>query len=418
MIGAGYVGLTLASVLAKFGNKVSLVENDSAKLRGIRKGKPHFYEPGLGALLRRVLANGSLTLFGEASQLERNLDVIFIAVGTPSKKSGAVNLSAIWVVAREISSKITPGQTVVVLKSTSTPGTTRRLAEKVNSDIAFCPEFLREGHALEDTLHPDRIIIGCERPKTAAILKRLFTDFKVPMLTMKIESAELTKYAANSYLALRIVFANQLADLVQKAGADIKEVISGIGLDRRIGSHYWYPGLGYGGSCFPKDVAALAVWARKVGVKRSLFRKMDSLNRQRAGEKLAELEEVWGSFQGKRVAVWGLACKQGTDDIRGSRAMEIIKILCERKVKVTAFDYLAMEKAKNVLPSIDYKDDPYKAVKGADVLLVLTDEPKFSKLSFERVKTLMRSNKVFDARNILNRKILIKLGFQYRGVGR
>ncbi|MGB9706555.1 MAG: UDP-glucose dehydrogenase family protein, partial [Microgenomates group bacterium] len=383
VVGAGYVGLTLAAVLADFGHKVWVVRKDKEKNEALKKGKIHFFEPGLEALVKKNLKTGRLLPTTEYSQSIPFSDLVVIAVGTPSLLSGAVDLSQVFEAAKEIGKNFSPKYTVVVNKSTVPPGTTKKVVKiikryktaKANFDIAFCPEFLREGTALKDTKHPDRVVIGTESLKAAQILKKLHQKFKAPILLTKIESAELIKYAANSYLALRIVFANQIADLCEKSGADIKEVIKGIGMDKRIGLHYWYPGLGYGGSCFPKDVAALAAFAKQKKIRGSLFETMDKLNKKRIGQIVEKLEDAFGSFAGKKIGVFGLACKQGTDDVRESPAIKVIEILKKKKAKITAYDPLAMENAKRVLSGVDFSKEPYGVAKEADCLLILTDWP-------------------------------------------
>lgn len=426
VVGAGYVGLTLAAVLADFGHKVWVVRKDKEKTEQLKKGKIHFFEPGLEKLVKRGLKKGRLLPTIQYCQAIPDSQVVFIAVGTPSLKSGAVDLRQVFAAAREIGKNLSSGYTLVVNKSTSPPGTTRKIFQimeknkpsKSKFEIAFCPEFLREGSAVEDTRHPDRVVIGTESKKAAEILKKLHREFKAPILITKIESAELIKYAANSYLALRIIFANQIADLCEKCGADIKEVIQGVGMDKRIGAHYWYPGLGYGGSCFPKDVAALAAFARQVKVFRSLFAKMDKLNKERTGQIVKKLEKNFGSLNNKKIGVLGLACKQGTDDVRESPAIKVINLLLKKEAKIRVYDPLAMEKAKGVLEKVEFCQDAYEATKDIDGLLILTDWPQFTKLDYRKVKKLMRGNFIFDSRNILDKEEIKKFGFNYLGVGR
>jgi len=426
VVGAGYVGLTLAAVLADFGHKVWVVRKDKEKNEALKNGKIHFFEPGLESLVKKNLKNGRLVPTTDYSQAIPFCEVVFICVGTPSLLSGAVDLSSVFEAAREIGKNLSSKYTVVINKSTCPPGTTKKVAEiikkyksqKANFDIAFCPEFLKEGTAVEDTKHPDRIVIGAESPKAIKIIKELHKQFKAPILLTKIESAELIKYAANSYLALRIVFVNQLADLCEKTGADIEEVIKGIGMDKRIGLHYWYPGLGYGGSCFPKDVAAIADFAKKKKIPTSIFDKMDKLNRKRIGQIVKRLEDTFGSFAGKKIGVLGLACKQGTDDIRESPAIKIIELLKKKKAKIIAYDPLAMENTKKAVRGINFAKDSYAVAQKADALLILTDWPEFTKLDYKKIKNLMRGNFIFDSRNILDDKKIKLLGFEYMGVGK
>jgi len=426
VVGAGYVGLAYSAVLADLGHQVWVVRKDSEKNEALKKGKTHFYDPGLEELVKKDLASGRLNPTISYEQAVPNSEVVFVCVGTPSKKTGEVDLAQVFTVAREIGKNLKEGYTVVVVKSTVPPGTTLKVGQvigrykkaKAEFGLAFCPEFLREGSAIEDTRRPDRVVIGASDKKAIKILKSIHRSFKAPVLLTSINSAELIKYAANSYLALRIVFANQIADLCEKSGADINEVIEGIGLDKRIGSHYWYPGLGYAGSCFPKDVAALAAYADKVGLKKSLFRKMHQLNNDRVEEILRDLEEKYGSFSEKTIGILGLACKQRTDDIRKSAAIKIIEILKAKKAKIKAYDPLAIENTRRILPDIIYCQDPYGVAKDAEILLILTESPEFAKMDYTKVKQLMKGNLIFDSRNLLDKRKIEALGFIYKGVGR
>lgn len=426
MVGAGYVGLTLAAVLADFGHRVWVVRKDKEKNEALRKGKVHFFEPGLARLVKKNLKARRLLPTVDYSQAIPQAEVVFIAVGTPSTLDGAVDLSQVFEAAQEIGKNLKEGYTVVVDKSTVPPGTSQRITQIIKKNkkpkakfaVCSCPEFLREGFAVQDTIHPDRVVIGSESSKATRVLKELHQDFQAPILLTKIASAELIKYAANSYLALRIVFANQIADLCEKAGADIVEVIKGIGMDKRIGSHYWYPGLSYGGSCFPKDVAALAAFAWQKKIPDSLFAKMDKLNRKRIGQIVKRLEDVFGSFVGKKIGVLGLVCKQGTDDVRESPAIKVIELLKKKKAKIKAYDPLAIENAKKVLSGVSFSKDSYGAVEDADCVLILTDWPEFAKLDYGKIKKLMRGRFVFDSRNLLDQKKMELLGFRYQGVGR
>lgn len=426
VVGAGYVGLTLSTVLADFGHKVWVVRKDKEKNEALKNGKIHFFEPGLEALVKKNLKAGRLLPTTEYSQAIPFSKVVFITVGTPSLSNGRADLSQVFAAAQEIGKNLSQKYTVVVNKSTVPPGTTRKITKIIkkdkvsgaNFDVAFCPEFLKEGTALEDTRHPERVVIGAESLKAARILEKLHRKFKAPILLTKIESAELIKYAANSYLALRIVFANQIADLCEKTRADIEEVIRGIGLDKRIGSHYWYPGLAYGGSCFPKDVAALAAFARQKKIPSSLFSKMDKLNKERIRRTVRRLEDAFGSFASKKIGVLGLACKQGTDDIRESPAIKVIELLKKKKAKIKVYDPLAIENAKKVLSGVSFSKDPYRVAKDVDCLLILTDWPEFAKLDYGKIKRLMKGNIFFDSRNILDDKKLKSLGFEYIGVGK
>ena len=426
IVGAGYVGLPLAAVLADFGHQVWIVRRDKEKNEALKKGKVHFFEPGLEKLVKKNLKANRFLPTTDYAEAISGAEIVFIAVGTPSLPNGKADLSQVYEAAKEIGKNLKKGYTVVVDKSTVPPGTAPKVTQIIEKnkkpqakfDVCSCPEFLREGFAVEDTFHPDRIVIGSNSSQATQLLKQLHQDFKAPILATTVANAELIKYAANAYLALRIVFANQIANVCEKTGADVEEVIKGIGLDKRIGSHYWYPGLGYGGSCFPKDVAALASFAKKLGENVSLFEKMHQLNKKRIAKIFAKLEKKFGSFSGKTVAVFGLACKKGTDDVRESPAIKMIKIIKRRKVKIKTYDPLAIENAKRILTGVDFYQDPYQAVEGADALMILTDWLEFGKLDYGKIKKIMRGKFIFDSRNLLDKKKLTSLGFNYQGVGR
>lgn len=427
VVGAGYVGLTLAAVLAaEHGHEVWVIRRDEEKNKALKKGKPSFFEPGLEELVKKGLAQKRLFPTISYKEAIPFSEIVFIAVGTPSAKSGEADVSSVFKVAGEVGKNLKEGYTLVINKSTVPPGTTRKIKEliekkknkKADFDIVFSPEFLREGFAVSDTENPDRIVFGTDSNRAAKIFRQLHQAFKAPIVKTRIEGAEMIKYAANSYLALRIVFANQVADLCEKIGADVEEVIKGIGLDKRIGSHYWYPGLGYGGSCFPKDIAALSFFAKRVGEKDSLFEKMDELNKSRVAKILQKIERKFGPFSGKKIGILGLACKKGTDDVRNSPAIEVVKKLKEKGASLQAYDSLATQNAKQVLKGVSFCQDAYKVAKGADALFLLTDWPEFAKLDYKKIKRLMKGNFVFDSRNLLEPPKIKALGFDYLAVGR
>lgn len=429
VVGAGYVGLALSAVLADSGHKVWVIRKDKEKNEALKKGITHFYDPGLEELVKKDLKSGRLIPTTDYKEGVSSSDVVFICVGTPSKKSGKIDLSQVFKATKEIGRNLKSGFTLVVNKSTVPPGTTEKVrliieknkTKEAKFEVAFCPEFLKEGTAIEDTRHPDRVIIGSESLKATQILKKINRVFGSPLLVTKITSAEMIKYAANNYLALRIVFVNQIADLTEKSGADIDEVVKGIGLDKRIGSHYWYPGLGYGGSCFPKDVAAFSAYAAEIGVKDSLFKKMHQMNESRIEKVLSKVEKDIGSFSGKTIGVLGLACKNGTDDIRRSPAIKIIEILLKRKAKIKASDPLAIRNSQKYFSgnnNIKFFADPYHALTNSDAIFILNDCPEFTKINFEEVKKTMKENYIFDSRNLLSKSKMETLGFIYQGIGR
>lgn len=426
VLGAGYVGLTLAAVLSDFGHRVWVVRKDSQKNEALKNGRVHFFEPGLEELVKKNLASGRLRPTTGYQEAIPHSEVVFIAVGTPSLPSGEMDLGQVFEAAAEVGQNLKKGFTLVVNKSTVPPGITGKVEEMIqknkkrgaNFEISFCPEFLKEGSAVQDTLRPDRVVIGAETPRAVRILKQIHQPFKAPILQSRITSAELIKYTANAYLALRIVFINQIADLCEKIGADVEEVVKGIGLDKRIGSHYWYPGLGYGGSCFPKDVAGLAFFAQREGMNGNLFKTMDSLNSQRVGKILQQIEKQFGSLSRKMIGVLGLACKQGTDDVRKSPAMDIVRALLKKGVLIQAYDPLAMENAKRELEGVKFCANPYQVAEKAEALLILTDWPEFKKLNLQKIKKAMKKNFLFDSRNLLSKDKVRALGFNYLSVGR
>lgn len=426
VLGAGYVGLTLAAVLSDFGHRVWVVRKDSQKNEALKNGQVHFFEPGLEALVKKNLASGRLCPTTDYQEAVPHSEIVFIAVGTPSLSSGEMDITQVFESAAEVGRNLRRGYTLIVNKSTVPPGTTWKVSQIIqknkkrpsNFEISFCPEFLREGSAVQDTLHPDRVVIGTETPRAARILKQLHQPFGAPILQCRITSAELIKYTANAYLALRIVFINQIADLCEKIGADVEEVVKGIGLDKRIGSHYWYPGLGYGGSCFPKDVAGLAFFADKKGMEDNLFTKMHQLNKARIDKTLKRISEQFVSLKGKVVGVLGLACKQGTDDVRKSPAMDIVRALLKKGVRIQAYDPLAMENAKRELEGVKFCANPYQVAEKAEALLILTDWPEFKKIDLRKIKKAMKKNFIFDSRNLLAKEQVAALGFNYLSVGR
>jgi len=426
VVGAGYVGLTWAAVLADLGHKVWVVRKDKEKNEALKNGKIHFFEPGLEELVKNSLKNSQLFPTTDYSEAIPNSELIFICVGTPSLSSGSIDLSQVFTAAEEVGKSLKKGFTLVVSKSTIPPGTTKQVKkiieknknDKANFEVAFCPEFLREGSAVADTRRPDRVIIGSETVKASEILQKFHKDFKAPIFITKIASAELIKYASNNYLALRIVLANQIADLCEESEADINEVIEGMGMDKRIGSHYWYPGLGYGGSCFPKDVAALAAYARQAGIKGSLFEKIDELNAQRIGKILQKVKKNIGGFSKKTIGVLGLACKRGTDDVRKSPAIKVVELLQKDKVRIKAYDPLAMKNAAKVLTGVDFCQDAYQVAEKADALFILNDTEAYVQLDYKKIKKLMREKFIFDSRNLLNKREVEKLGFKYQGIGK
>ncbi len=433
MIGAGYVGLTSGAVFADLpagrqglGNTVWVVRRDKKKIENLKKGIVPIYEPGLSQIVKRNVQAGRLIPTTKYSDCVPLADVVFIAVGTPEGEKGA-DLSQVFEAAREIAKNLKVGYTVVVDKSTVPPGTADAVTEIINKykvkgaefDVVSSPEFLREGSAVLDTQKPDRVVIGSSSKKATDFLVNLHRPLKCPMVITSVRSAEIIKYSANAYLALRIGFIDQIANFCEKMGADVMDVVNGIGLDRRIGTHYWFPGMGYGGYCFPKDVKALVSLFNKVGEKNNLFAKLDELNSNRYKRFVKKLEVALGPLKGKKIGVLGLSAKPETDDIRGSVPLDLIEALIRKGALVTAFDPMAQGNAKLVAsPKLKFGRDEYESAKGADALAVAAEWKQFKNLDFKKIRTLMKGNILLDAKNIYDPQKIKRLGFNYISTGR
>lgn len=426
MIGAGYVGLTSGAVFADLGNTVWVLRRNRQKIENLKKGIVPIYEPGLSKIVKRNVQAGRLRPTADYAESVPKADVVFIAVGTPEGPNGA-DLSQVFKAAQQVAKNLKPGYTVVVDKSTVPPGTAEAVTKIINRykkkaaqfDVVSSPEFLREGSAVADTQKPDRVIIGSNSKKATEILSSLHRPLKCPMVVTSVRSAEIIKYSANAYLALRIGFIDQIANLCEKMGANVLDVIRGIGLDRRVGSHYWFPGLGYGGYCFPKDVKALVALFNKVGEKNNLFAKLDELNRRRYWRFVKKLEASLAGLRGRTIGVWGLSAKPETDDIRGSVALDLIGALVAKGAKVKAFDPMAQENARRVAgPKVRFAKNAEEAAKGANALVVATEWRQFKKMNLKKIKRLMKGNVLLDAKNIYNPAKSKRLGFTYLATGR
>lgn len=428
VIGTGFVGVVSAAVFSSFGNTVIGLDIDPRKVESLREGKVPFFEPGLEELLQKEQANGHLTFTTNYAEAIADADVILVAVGTPSAPDGTADLKYVRMALESAAPHLKAGA-VVCIKSTVPPGTLRILQPVLDQHasapvvLASLPEFLREGSAVADTLHPDRVVIGCEDPEAKKILAELHAPFNAPIIFTKPESAQMGKYAANAYLATRITFINQIADLCEQNGADIQEVIEIIGQDNRIGQHYWYPGLGYGGSCFPKDVRELAAYSRTVGRGNNLFNKIDELNDSRIFEKLDRLEKEVGSWQGKRVAVLGMAFKPHTDDMREAPSIKVIPHLVSEGASVVGYDPMANEVAKTWFKdvSVEYAESVAAALENADVVLALIEWPEITGFDFATWKQSQSADKkmvFFDARNQFDEAALMQAGWSVLSIGR
>lgn len=424
-IGTGFVGVVTTAVLAKLGNEVVGLDIDEAKIAKLKEGIVPFFEPGLSELLIETQKSGNLTFTTDYGLAVPDSDVVMIMVGTPSAPDGSADLRFVESVANSIAPHLKENA-IVVIKSTVPPGTNSHIKDLIGSKttktfhIASVPEFLKEGTAVEDTLHPDRAVIGVEDDFSKEVLTKLHEPLTKNILVMNPESAQMTKYAANNYLATRITFINQIADLCEYNGADIEEVIKGIGADRRIGPGYWYPGLGYGGSCFPKDVKEIAAYAKKVGEDSSLFITINELNEARVSRKLEQFKKEIGTFSDKTVGVLGLSFKKNTNDTRVAPSLAVIPWLLSQGATVRATDPQAIAEAKALLPEeVVYTKDAYEAATGSDIIILLVEWDDYTHLDLSRLVKLMKANPVFiDTRNQYEPEAVINAGFKYLGVGR
>ncbi|MEO0788750.1 MAG: UDP-glucose/GDP-mannose dehydrogenase family protein [Bacteroidota bacterium] len=429
VVGTGYVGLVTGTCFAETGNEVICVDIDKEKVERMRQGEVPIFEPGLELLFERNTRQGRLQFTTNLAEAVEHADIIFLALPTPPGEDGSADLSYILKVAKDLSTLITK-YTVVVDKSTVPVGTSEKvtaaLAERLDTslfDVVSNPEFLREGVAVDDFLKPDRVVIGTSSQAARETMHRLYEPFVRsgnPILFMDERSAEMTKYAANSYLATRITFMNEIANLCEKAGADVDQVRKGMGSDSRIGKRFLFPGVGYGGSCFPKDVKALAFTAHEHDYDFSILKSVIGVNNQqrlRIAEKLDEFFE--GDLNGKTIALWGLAFKPNTDDIREAPAIYTIDYLLERGAHVRAFDPEAMENIKAIYGDrITLVQDQYEALIGADALAIMTEWSVFRTPSFDVIQKLLKEPVIFDGRNLYDLDRMKQLGFHYNSIGR
>jgi UDPglucose 6-dehydrogenase len=424
IIGAGYVGLVQAVGLADLGFNVICIEKDFDKLRELKFGRIPFYEPGLQNLLRKNLKNNKLNFTNEYSDNISKSDIIFICVGTPPKKNGESNLNFVDQVVNDISNKI-KGYTVIVSKSTVPVGTSKQIEKvlkKNNSiksfDVVSNPEFLREGAALKDFARPDKIIIGCRKMKAEKILKKIYKSLKRPFVVTNNETAEIIKYVNNSFLATKITFINEIADLCENIGAEIETVAKAIGLDGRIGPKYLHPGPGYGGSCFPKDIKSLIYQGNKNLTDLKIVKAVDIANELRIKFLFQRIKKILkNKFNNVQIGLLGISFKPNTDDIRESPGIKLTKDLARTKAKIKIYDPQGMENAKKELAkSIEFSSDEYEVAKNSNLLVIVTEWNQFKNLDLLKVKKLMKKPVILDLRNIYSKKI-IKLGFQYHSIG-
>jgi UDPglucose 6-dehydrogenase len=430
MIGGGYVGLVSAACFAEFGTEVTVVEVDGEKLTALQEGRVPIYEPGLDALVADNAKAGRLTFTGDLAAAVDGVEAVFIAVGTPTRRGdGHADLTYVYAAAEQVARALT-GYAVIITKSTVPVGTSRQVSEIIRAarpdldfDVASNPEFLREGNAIGDFMRPDRVVIGAESDRAREVLRRLYRPLyliEAPIVFTGIETAELTKYAANAFLAMKVTFINEMADLCEKVGADVHDVARGIGLDGRIGRKFLHPGPGYGGSCFPKDTLALVRIAQDYGAPSRLVEATVAVNDARKSSMaMRVIAACGGSVRGKTIAVLGLTFKPETDDMRDSPALSIIARLAGDGAVIRAYDPEGMEQARPLLPAkVGYCRDALDAAAGADALVVITEWNQFRALSPVRLRDTMRGKVLVDLRNVWDPIAMRQAGFDYHSIGR
>lgn len=428
VIGTGYVGLVTGACFAEFGVDVTCVDVDKSKIDKLNKGIIPIYEPGLDKIVDKNAKAGRLNFTTDIKSAVEQALVVFLAVGTPPQEDGSPDMSYYRQAAKDIAEAMN-GYKVLVTKSTVPVGTGKWLRDFVkenlkvstNFGVASNPEFLREGAAIEDFMRPDRVVIGSNESDAIAIMKDLYRPLyliETPIVITSLEAAELIKYAANAFLATKITFINEVANLCDAIGCDVHDVARGMGMDNRIGRKFLHPGPGYGGSCFPKDTRALTTVADQFGVETLIVDAVIEANERQRDAMIPKIEKLIGDVSGKQIAVLGLSFKPETDDMRESPAIEIINSLVKRGAKVKAYDPVAMDEAKHCLPDIEYAADEYDALKDADALVIITEWNQFRALDMQKVKQLLKAPKIADLRNIYEPEDMRELGFEYIGVGR
>lgn len=423
-IGHGYVGLVTAAIFADLGNTVWVVGHTKEKVENLKRGIIPIFEPGLAELVKRNVKAGRLNFTLDYSAV-KDSQVVFIAVGTPSTKTGDADLSVVFEVAEKIGKNLA-NYTVIATKSTVPVGTYKKVKQIINEvkpkdvefDIASVPEFLREGTALADTLNPDRIVIGTESDKAKDLLVELHKPIQTPFVLTNLATAELIKYASNSFLATKISFANAIAKLSELAGADALKVLAGVGMDKRIGKYFLSPGPGYGGSCFPKDVKALISISKDYDYSFNLLEEVERINDRARRDIVQKARKMVGDLRNKTIGVLGLAFKPNTDDMRDAPSITIIELLQKDGAKIKAYDPQAAENAKNIFKNVELVDNPYSVAKGADLIILLTEWNEFKEMNQKKLKEEMKFPNIIDARNIFDPLKMKKAGFSYQGVGR
>ena len=423
VIGTGFVGVVSAGVFASFGHTVYGLDVVVDKVASLNQGKVPFFEPNLEELISYGISQGHLHFTTEYEEVIPKSSIIIIAVGTPSAPDGTADLTYVLTAAEALAPYLTD-KSIVAIKSTVPPGTNQKVRDMivkhtaVEFAVASLPEFLREGSAVDDTINADRVVIGAEEEWAIDLLLTLHKPISGERIVIKPESAQMAKYSANAYLALRITFANHIADLCEKTGAQIEDVIQAIGCDKRIGTHYWYPGLGYGGSCFPKDVKELAAVSKKLGYKNNLLVEIDESNEARINQKMDEYETLVGGFKGKMVAVLGLSFKPNTTDMRVAPSLKVIPYLRDKKAVVKAFDPKANEEAKKIWPGIFFGDSIEETIHEAEVIILLVEWDEFKDMDLKVVAERASIGAwIIDTRNMLDRNKVEVAGLHYKGIG-
>lgn len=428
VIGTGYVGLVGAAVFSDWGNKVVGIDVDEAKISKIKKGVMPIYEPGLKEVVLKNIKEKRLSFTTSIAEGIKDAEIVFICVGTPQGETGAADLSAVWAVAKTIGENLSDYK-VIVTKSTVPVGTNEMvkkiikssLKKKVTFDVASNPEFLREGYSVDDMQSPDRTIVGSDSKKALDVMHKLYAHLNKPIVAADLRSAEMIKYASNAFLATKISFINEIGQICERAGADVSVVAEGMGLDSRIGPRFLYAGIGYGGSCFPKDVAALYKTSNDQDYDFKLLRGVMEVNERQRVHFVKNIERLLGkNLSGKKLAVLGLAFKENTDDIRESVAIKTIKMLRGMGASISAYDQEATENAKLELgtTNVDYAKSAYDTMKDAEALLILTEWKEFRSLDLKKVKGLLKNPVIFDGRNVLDKSVVEKEGFTYFAVGK
>ena len=425
VVGVGYVGLVTGACFADLGNKVIALDVNETRVENLKKGIMPIYEPGLDELVKRNVKAGRLAFTTSYAEAMKGTEFAFIAVGTPSGVNGEADLQYVAAAAKSIAENMQE-PLAIINKSTVPIGTGDWVADIVKDaqpkaipfSVVSCPEFLREGSAISDFMNPHRTVIGSLHREAAEKVAQLHLPLRAPIVITDLRTAEMIKYASNAFLATKISFMNELADLCEKVGADVKEVAAGMGYDARIGRHFLDAGLGWGGSCFPKDVKALAYMAKENGLHPRILDSVTEVNYERRRDAVKHIGEMVGGLKGKTIGLFGLAFKPNTDDMREAPSIDIVEHLTEAGAKVRAYDPVAMEVARPILPAVEMFNDPYEMAKGCDGVMVVTEWNEFKQLDLEQLKSLLKKPVVVDGRNIYDPDRMKALGFIYRGIGR